>query len=57
MIFQNHRRVPVSLFRVTIAASEPLQRFTGRIFKLSKYGNFLEASEKFTIISYRIKKL
>jgi hypothetical protein len=27
MIFQNHRRVPVSVFRVKIAASGPLKLF------------------------------
>jgi hypothetical protein len=36
MILQNHRRLPVSIFSVKIAALEPLKRVTGRIFKISK---------------------
>jgi hypothetical protein len=36
MIFQDHRRVPVSGFIVKIAASEPLMMVTGRIIKISE---------------------
>ncbi len=36
MILQNHRRLPVSIFSVKIAALESLKRVTGRIFKISK---------------------
>ncbi len=35
MILQNHRRLPVSIFRVKIAALGCLQHVTGRIFKIS----------------------
>jgi hypothetical protein len=44
MIFQNHKRVPVRVFRVKIATLESQRRFTG-IF----VSNFIEASKKFTI--------
>jgi hypothetical protein len=36
MIFQNHRRLPVSTFSVKIDALGSLKRITGRIFKISK---------------------
>ncbi len=36
IILQNHRRLPVSIFSVKIAALGPLKRVTGRIFKISK---------------------
>jgi len=32
----DHRRVPVSVFMVKIAASEHLKRFTRRVFTISK---------------------
>jgi hypothetical protein len=32
MIYQKHRQVPVSAFRVKISASEHLKRVSGRIF-------------------------
>jgi hypothetical protein len=37
MTFQNHRQIPASVFRVKIAASEPLKRITRRMFRISKY--------------------
>jgi hypothetical protein len=36
MILQNHRRLPVSIFSVKIAAFWSLKKVTGRIFKISK---------------------
>jgi hypothetical protein len=36
MILQNHRRLPVSIFSVKIAAIGSLKRVTGRIFILVK---------------------
>ena len=36
IILQNHRRLPVCLFSVKIAALGSLKRVTGRIFKISK---------------------
>jgi hypothetical protein len=44
MIFQNHRRLPVSIFSVKIAALGTLKWVTGRIFKISKFCNFKAAS-------------
>jgi hypothetical protein len=41
--FQDHRRVPVSVFRVRMAASEPLNRVTGRIVR--DPSNFVEATK------------
>jgi hypothetical protein len=35
MIFLNHRRLPVSIFVVKMAALWSLKRVTGRIFKIS----------------------
>jgi hypothetical protein len=32
MAFQDHKRVPVSVFMVKICASEPLKRIIGRIY-------------------------
>jgi hypothetical protein len=43
IILQNHRRLPVSIFSVKIAALGSLKRVTGRIFKIFKR-NFKEAS-------------
>jgi hypothetical protein len=37
MILQNHRRVPLSVIMVKIAASEALKRVTGGISRISKY--------------------
>ncbi len=37
MILQNHRRLPVCIFSVKIAALGSLKRATGRIFKIKKY--------------------
>jgi hypothetical protein len=54
MTFQDHRRFPVRVFMVKIAASEPLKRVPGRIFKIIK--NFVEVNKKFklniTAVSY-----
>jgi hypothetical protein len=36
MIFQNRRRLPLSIFNVKIAALGSLKRATRRIFKISK---------------------
>ncbi len=36
IILQNHRRLPVSIFSIKIAALGSLKRVTGRIFKISK---------------------
>ncbi len=36
MVLQNHRRLPVSIFSVKVAALGSLKRVTGRIFKISK---------------------
>jgi hypothetical protein len=36
IVLQNHRRLPVSIFIVKIAALGFLKRVTGRIFKISK---------------------
>jgi hypothetical protein len=41
MIFQDHMQVPVSVFRVEIATSEPLKRFIEKMLKLVT--NFVEA--------------
>jgi hypothetical protein len=38
MILQNHRRLPVSIFSVKIAALGSLKRVTGRIFKINLKG-------------------
>jgi hypothetical protein len=56
MVFQDHRMVPVSVFMIIIAASEHLKRVTGRIFRISRYRNFKEASKKFNI-KYHNSKL
>ncbi len=37
MILQNHRRLPISIFSVKLAALGSLKRVTGRTFKVSKY--------------------
>jgi hypothetical protein len=37
MIFQHHRRFPVSILSVIIAALGPLNRVTGRILKINNY--------------------
>jgi hypothetical protein len=37
MILQNHRRLPVEIFSVKIAALGSFKQVTGRIFKISKY--------------------
>jgi hypothetical protein len=51
MIFQDHRRVPVNIFKVKIAASDHLKRVSGRIFRIKK-GVYIEinASNIFTFI-------
>jgi hypothetical protein len=36
MILQNHKRLPVNIFSVKIAALGSLKRLTGRILKISK---------------------
>jgi hypothetical protein len=36
MILQNHRRLPVFILSVKIAALGPLKRDTGRVFKICK---------------------
>jgi hypothetical protein len=36
MIDQDHRRVPVKVFMAKIATSEPIERVTRRIFRISK---------------------
>ena len=36
MIIQNHRRLPISIFSVKVAALWSLKRVTGRIFKIGK---------------------
>jgi hypothetical protein len=36
MMLQNHRRLPVSIFSVKIAALGSLQRVTGKVFKINK---------------------
>jgi hypothetical protein len=56
MIFHNDKRVPVSVFRVKIAASGHLKRVTERIFRISMYSYFIEESKKF-IIKYFNSKL
>jgi hypothetical protein len=40
MIFKNHRKVPVSVFRVKITAAELLRRVTRRFLEL--LSNFIE---------------
>ncbi len=45
IILQNHRRLPVSIFSVKIAALGSLKRVTGRIFKI--VSNFKGASLNF----------
>jgi hypothetical protein len=44
MKFQNHRLIPVSVFRVKIAASEPLKRVTTKDLEL--VSNFIEGRTK-----------
>jgi hypothetical protein len=53
MIFQNHRQVPVNVFRDNITPSEhlSLKRATGWIFRI----NFIEASKIFTIQDHNSK--
>jgi hypothetical protein len=36
MIFHDYKRIPISVFRVKIAAPEHLKGVTGRIFRISK---------------------
>jgi hypothetical protein len=48
IILQNHRRLPLSIFSVKIAALGSLNRVTGRkIVKISKFSNFKGASLNF----------
>jgi hypothetical protein len=54
MIFQDLRWVPVSVFMVKMAASEPLKRVTRRILELVSI--FVEASKKFKM-KYHNSKL
>ncbi len=47
MILQYHRRLPVSIFSVKIAALGTLKRISGRIFKISisKYGTVISKKQ------------
>jgi hypothetical protein len=50
IIFQDHRRVLVSVFRVRMTTSDPLKRVTEGIFRITS--NFMEASKSFTVKSF-----
>jgi hypothetical protein len=52
MIFQNHRRLPVCMFSVKMAALWSLKRVTERIF-LQLVSNFKEPAKTLSLISYQ----
>jgi hypothetical protein len=47
MILQDHRRLPVCIFRVKIAAVGSLKRVTGRNFEISQEFHGRQAGENF----------